>query len=296
MAEPILEVRNLKQHFQVNSKFTVKALDGISFTIEDGEIFALVGESGSGKSTAAKTIMGVYPPTDGEIFFHGRDITDGKGRRENKDLLHKKLSIIFQDSAAALNQRMTVEKIIGEPLQIHHVYKDKKALNERIDELLQLVGLNETYRKKYPSELSGGQRQRVAIARSISMQPELVIADEPIAALDVSIQAQIINLFKHLQAEHRFSFLLIAHDLSIVRFISDRVGVLYHGKLVELGKTKQIFETPCHPYTKSLLSAVPKPDPLGERNKKLVEFDAASFTGEGEIQEVAPGHFILTSP
>lgn len=296
MAEPILEVRNLKQHFQVNSKFTVKALDGISFTIEDGEIFALVGESGSGKSTAAKTIMGVYPPTDGEIFFHGRDITDGKGRRENKDLLHKKLSIIFQDSAAALNQRMTVEKIIGEPLQIHHVYKDKKALNERIDELLQLVGLNETYRKKYPSELSGGQRQRVAIARSISMQPELVIADEPIAALDVSIQAQIINLFKHLQAEHRFSFLLIAHDLSIVRFISDRVGVLYHGKLVELGKTKQIFETPCHPYTKFLLSAVPKPDPLGERNKKLVEFDAASFTGEGEMQEVAPGHFILTSP
>ena len=280
MAESILEVRNLKQHFQVNSKFTVKALDGISFTIEDGEIFALVGESGSGKSTAAKTIMGVYPPTDGEIFFHGRDITDGKGRRENKDLLHKKLSIIFQDSAAALNQRMTVEKIIGEPLQIHHVYKDKNALNERIDELLQLVGLNETYRKKYPSELSGGQRQRVAIARSISMQPELVIADEPIAALDVSIQAQIINLFKHLQAEHRFSFLLIAHDLSIVRFISDRVGVLYHGKLVELGKTKQIFETPCHPYTKFLLSAVPKPDPLGE----------------GEMQEVAPGHFILTSP
>lgn len=195
-----------------------------------------------------------------------------------------------------MNQRMTVEKIIGEPLQIHHVYKDKNALNERIDELLQLVGLNETYRKKYPSELSGGQRQRVAIARSISMQPELVIADEPIAALDVSIQAQIINLFKHLQAEHRFSFLLIAHDLSIVRFISDRVGVLYHGKLVELGKTKQIFETPCHPYTKSLLSAVPKPDPLGERNKKLVEFDAASFTGEGEMQEVAPGHFILTSP
>lgn len=267
MAEPIFEVRNLKQHFQVNSKFTVKALDGISFTIEDGEIFALVGESGSGKSTAAKTIMGVYPPTDGEIFFHGRDITDGKGRRENKDLLHKKLSIIFQDSAAALNQRMTVEKIIGEPLQIHHVYKDKKALNERIDELLQLVGLNETYRKKYPSEMSGGQRQRVAIVRSISMQPE-----------------------------HRFSFLLIAYDLSIVRFISDRVGVLYHGKLVELGKTKQIFETPCHPYTKSLLSAVPKPDPLGERNKKLVEFDAASFTGEGELQEVAPGHFILTSP
>lgn len=293
MSEPVLKICNLKQHFRINSRFTVKALDGISFTIEDGEIFALVGESGSGKSTAARTIMGLYPPTEGEIYFHGKDISDAKGRRQNADLIHKKMSIIFQDSAAALNQRMTVGKIIAEPLQIHRVFKDRQAMKDRIDELLNMVGLDETFRNKYPSEISGGQRQRVAIARSISMHPDLLIADEPIAALDVSIQAQIINLFKRLQEENKFSFLFIAHDLSVVRFISDKVGVLYRGNLVELASTKQLFDNPIHPYTQSLLSAVPTPDPAKERNKDLLEFDSASFTGEGTMQEYEPGHYYL---
>lgn len=293
MIKPILEVRNLKQYFQINSHFTVKAVDDISFTIHNGEIFALVGESGSGKSTVARTLMGIYPPTEGEIFFKGQDVTDRKERRQHQNDLHRNMQIIFQDSAAALNQRMTVEKIVKEPLVVNHIFKNRKELDSRITELLQLVGLNETYRQKYPPEISGGQRQRVAIARSIALQPDLIIADEPIAALDVSIQAQIVNLFKHLQAEHHFSFLLIAHDLSIVRFISDRVGVLYRGKLVEVAPTKILFENPQHDYTKSLLSAVPVPDPFVEKNKKILDFDSAAFTGEGGMQEIEPGHFVL---
>lgn len=293
MSEAILEVRNLKQHFRINSHFTVKAVDGISFSIQKNEIFALVGESGSGKSTIARSLIGVYPPTDGEIYFHGKNITDRTSRRKNAELVHRKMQIIFQDSAAALNQRMTVEKIIKEPLTVNRIYKDKKQLEAYVDKLLEQVGLNAAYRKKYPPEISGGQRQRVAIARSIALEPDLVIADEPIASLDVSIQAQIINLFKHLQTKHHFSFLFIAHDLSIVRHISDRVGVLYHGKLVEIAPTEELFENPIHPYTKSLLSAVPTPNPRREKNKILVPFDGAFFTGEGEMQEISPEHFVL---
>ena len=203
------------------------------------------------------------------------------------------MQIIFQDSSAALNQRMTVEKIIKEPLTVNHIYKDKKQLESRVDELLEQVGLNATYRKKNPPEISGGQRQRVAIARCIALQPDFVIADEPIASLDVSIQAQIINLFKHLQTKHQFSFLFIAHDLAIVRYISDKIGVLYHGKLVEVAPTEELFENPIHPYTKSLLSAVPTPDPRKEKNKVLVPFDGTSFTGQGEMKEISPEHFVL---
>lgn len=295
MANPVLKVRNLKQHFRINAHYTVKAVDGISFDINQGEIFALVGESGSGKSTAAKTIMGVYPPTDGQISFLGHDITDRKRRRQNADLLHKKMTIIFQDSAAALNQRMTVERIISEPLVVNRVYREKKDLENRVDELLEMVGLNTTCRKKYPSEISGGQRQRVAIARSLSMKPALIIADEPVASLDVSIQAQILNLFQELQKERGFSFLFIAHDLSVVRHICDRVGVMLRGRLVETGSTEAIFDDPLHPYTKCLLSAMPAADPVYERNKKFFEYDPEKMPEKGRLQETESGHFIYAS-
>ncbi len=293
MTTPVLEVSHLRQYFRVHSRFTVKAVDDISFSVQPGEIFALVGESGSGKSTVAKTVMGLYAPTDGEIAFQGHDITHAAGRRAHSGLLHRKMQIIFQDSAAALNPRMTVGQIILEPLKVNRIFREKKELVRRLDELLELVGLNRTLCQKTPPEISGGQRQRVAIARSIALQPDLLIADEPIAALDVSIQAQIVNLFQHLQAEHGFAFLFIAHDLAIVRFLSDRVGVLYHGKLVECAPTEELFRNPLHPYTRSLLSAVPKPDPIAERNKVLLEFDRSTFPGKGEWKEVSPGHFLL---
>lgn len=290
--QPILKVDKLKQHFRINSHFVVEAVDGISFDIHEGEIFALVGESGSGKSTVARSVMGFYTPTDGEVYFSGKLISGKKHRRERKDVC-KNMQMIFQDSAAALNPRMTVEKLIEEPMLINHMYKSKDEMSKRIDELLEQVGLNSSYRKKYPSEISGGQRQRVSIARSIALRPKLIIADEPLAALDVSIQAQIVNLFMDLQKECGFAFLFIAHDLSIVKYISNRVGVLYKGKLVEMATTDELFTNPLHPYTKSLISAAPVPDPAVERNKVVLEFRETDFNGAGEMEEVKKGHFVL---
>ncbi len=227
--QPLLEVKGLKQYFKINSHYSVEAVDDISFEVYEGEIFALVGESGSGKSTVARSVMGYYTPTDGEVYFEGQLISDKRKMRHKQESLHRDLQIIFQDCAAALNPRMTVEEIIEEPIRVNHVYKSRQELDTRVEELLEQVGLNGTFRKKYPSEISGGQRQRVAIARSIALNPKLLIADEPLASLDVSIQAQIVSLFKRLQKEFGFAFLFIAHDLSIVKFISDRVGVLYRG-------------------------------------------------------------------
>lgn len=290
--QPILKVDKLKQHFRINSHFVVEAVDGISFDIHEGEIFALVGESGSGKSTVARSVMGFYTPTDGEVYFSGKLISGKKHRRERKDVC-KNMQMIFQDSAAALNPRMTVEKLIEEPMLINHMYKSKDEMSKRIDELLEQVGLNSSYRKKYPSEISGGQRQRVSIARSIALRPKLIIADEPLAALDVSIQAQIVNLFMDLQKKCGFAFLFIAHDLSIVKYISNRVGVLYKGKLVEMATTDELFTNPLHPYTKSLISAAPVPDPAVERNKVVLEFRETDFNGAGEMEEVKKGHFVL---
>lgn len=290
---PILEVRNLVQDFHINRNFTVQAVSGITFTVGKGEVFGLVGETGSGKSTVARSVIGVNRLTSGKIFFKGSEISDKAVYCQHKADLQKNMQIIFQDSAAALNPQMTVEQIIGEPLEINRLCKTKEELDRIIYENLQQVGLSEIYRDKYPGELSGGQRQRVAIARSIAIHPDLIIADEPIGSLDISIQAQIVTLFQELQKKHRFSFLFIAHDLSIIRFISDRIAVMLKGKIVEMAETEELFAHPLHPYTKSLISSVPTPDPRYERTKKIVEYDTSTFTGEGEFKEVSNGHYLL---
>lgn len=289
----ILRVDGLHEHFKISRTMTIKAVDGVSFTIQKGEVFGLVGESGSGKSTIARTIMGLYPPTGGEVWYKGNRISDRAVYRQNEADIHRSMQIIFQDSAAALNPRMTVEAIISEPLKVNHLYPDKATLREQLLFLLDRVGLDESYLSKYPPELSGGQRQRVAIARGISTDPDLIIADEPVASLDVSIQAQIITLFQHLQQEHQFSFLLIAHDLAVIKFISSRVGVMLHGRLVELAPTKELFANPLHPYTKALLSAMPVPDPRFEKNRKRVDYDPALLADCRVMQEVSTGHFVL---
>lgn len=288
----VLDVRNLRQDFNVKKNFTINAVNDVTFQVRKGEIFGLVGETGSGKSTLARTIMGMYQSTAGEITFKGNAISDKQTYRKHKEDIQRNMQIIFQDSAAALNPRMTVEKIISEPLEVNKIIDRKDELQKRIDELMMSVGLDLSYKSKYPSEISGGQRQRVAIARSISLNPELIIADEPVASLDVSIQAQIINLFQHLQKERGFTFLCIAHDLSIIRFISNRVGVMLHGKLMELAPTKELFENPIHPYTKALISAIPVPDPIYEKNKKILTYDKEHFKLDGEMVEVSPDHFV----
>lgn len=290
--DSILDVHHLKQHFHVNKNLTIKAVDDVSFQIRKGEIFGLVGETGSGKSTIARTVMGIHPATGGEIYFKGNMISTKKGFQQNKKDIQRNMQTIFQDSAAALNPRMTVEKIIAEPLKINRIIIGKKELEKKIDSLLLEVGLDSSLKSKYPGEISGGQRQRVAIARCIGMNPDLIIADEPIASLDISIQAQIVTLFQNLQKKHGFTFLFIAHDLSIIRFISDKVGVMLNGKMMEMAPTKELFENPLHPYTKALLSAVPVPDPIYERNKKILTYDANSIQLDGQMIEVSPGHFV----
>ena len=231
MAETIVEVRNLKQHFRINSHFTVKAVDGISFSILKNEIFALVGESGSGKSTVARSLIGAYPPTDGEIYFYGKDITDRANRRKHSELLHRNMQIIFQDSSAALNQRMTVEKIIKEPLTVNHIYKDKKQLESRVDELLEQVGLNATYRKKYPPEISGGQRQRVAIARALINEPKILLADEPTGNLDANNAWEIMKLLDEIN-KRGTTVLVVSHNMEIVEAMKKRVITLQQGHVV----------------------------------------------------------------
>ena len=255
-AEYIIEAKHLKQYFKINRRLTIKAVDDVSFAIRRGEIFGLVGETGCGKSTIARLLSGIYRPTGGEVLYHGQ------GR----------IQMIFQDNAAALNPRMTIRRIIEEPLRITGKLKAGAGHEAHLQQMMADVGLSEDLLDKLPSELSGGQRQRVAIARSLMVDPELIIADEPVAFLDISIQAQIINLFQHLQRLHGFSFLFIAHDLSVVEYISDRVGVMLKGKLVETAPTRELFANPQHPYTKALLSAIHVPDPDIERSKKIIYY------------------------
>ena len=294
MKNPVLlSVRNYKQHFPINKSLTVHAVNGISFDLRKGEIFGLVGESGCGKSTVARAIMGIYTPTEGEIYFKDFLISEKRSYREHKKDIQRNMQVIFQDSAAALNPRMKVADIIAEPLVINRVYPDKVRLRAEVDKLLTLVGLDTSYGNKFPAEISGGQRQRVAIARSIAVNPELIVADEPVASLDVSIQAQIVSLFQHLQRQHGFTFLFIAHDLSMVRYLCDRVGVMYRGKLVECAPAEELFQHPLHGYTRALLSAIPLPDPIRERARKLAPFDEADFHPDGRLVEAAPGHFVL---
>ena len=276
-----------------NEKVTKVAVDDVSFQMKKGEIFGLVGESGSGKSTVARCIMNVCKPTAGKILYNGIDVCDKAQFRKHHKMLEADRQIIFQDSTSSLNQRMTVADIIAEPMSIHHIKPPRGSLRAEAEFQLSYVGMDASYLDKYPTELSGGQRQRVAIARALSMEPELLVADEPIASLDVSIQAQIINLLRHCNREHGCSMLFIAHDLSMVEYLCDRVGVMYHGKLVEVAPTAELYANPQHPYTKALLSAIPIPDPIAERNRKRMDFDEVTFDRDGVLTEVAPGHFVL---
>lgn len=292
--EILLDVQHLTHVFPLTKKLAVKAVDDVSFQLRRGEILGLVGESGSGKSTVARCIMNIYKPYGGKIIYQGIDTCDPRAFRANRKLLQTSRQLIFQDTGSSLNQHMKVCDIIAEPLRIHHITTPRGSAREEAKFQMHYVGLDPEYLDKYPAELSGGQRQRVAIARALAMEPELLVADEPIASLDVSIQAQIVNLFRHLQQEHGFSFLFIAHDLAMVEFLCDRVGVMYHGRLVELATTRALFDRPLHPYTQALLSAIPVPDPRIERNRVLPDFSPESFPLTGELREAEPGHFVLT--
>lgn len=260
-AEVLLDVRHLNHAFSLSRKLAVKAVDDVSFQLRKGEIFGLVGESGSGKSTVARCIMNLYHNGSGGVYYNGIPLHDRKAYRKMRRQIRQNIQIIFQDSTSSLNPRMKVKDIITEPLVINHIRPKRGTYREEAAFQMKYVGLDESFMDKFPGELSGGQRQRVAIARAVIMEPELLIADEPIASLDVSIQAQIVNLFRHLQEEHGFTFLFIAHDLSMVEYLCDRVGVMYHGKLVEAGLTEDVFAQPKHSYTKRLMESIPIPEP-----------------------------------
>ncbi len=367
---PILSVRNLKTHFKSGvgrNKLVVKAVDGVSFDIKKGEVFGLVGESGCGKTTTGRTIMRLYTPTDGEVYFKGKRITAGiegpkneiadvkadykdqvkllqdehsekgsnesvkkeldskiealkkernekidklkadivkrkdDGRKDVKDKevkeLLKKMQMIFQDPVASLNPRMTVKEIIAEGLRIGGE-KDNKVIKEKVEKVLETVGLLPEHATRYPHEFSGGQRQRIGVARALVINPEMIIADEPISALDVSIQAQVINLLNDLRDELGLTILFIAHDLSVVQYFSDRIAVMYFGKLVELTTSEELFKNPLHPYTRSLLSAVPVPDPDFEKTRKRIKYDPSMHDyseDKPELHEIKKGHFIYAN-
>ena len=271
MNQPLLEVKDLKQYFNINvgglKTKPLKAVDGVSFSINKGETLGLVGESGCGKTTVGRTILHLYKPTAGEIWYNGKQIVTKQDIQE----FRKKATMVFQDPYSSLNPRMTVADIIGEPLDVHKLYSNKAERQERILELMSHVGLNSEHAARYAHEFSGGQRQRIGIARALAVNPDFIVCDEPVSALDVSIQAQVINMFDDLQDKLGLTYLFIAHDLLVVRHISDRIAVMYLGKMVELADAKTIYERPLHPYSKSLLSAVPVPDPVVARaNKRIV--------------------------
>ncbi len=298
MAEKLIEIKNLKQYFNVGKPNMVKAVDGVTFDIYKGETLGLVGESGCGKSTTGRTIIRLYEATGGQILFNGKNITGKLSKSEEKQL-NRKMQMIFQDPYASLNPRMTVADIIAEGIDIHGLAKSKKERMERIYELLETVGLNKEHANRYPHEFSGGQRQRIGIARALAVKPEFIIADEPISALDVSIQAQIVNLLKRLQRERGLTYLFIAHDLSMVKYISDRIAVMYYGKIVELASSDELYQCPIHPYTKSLLSAIPLPDPDYERKRVREIYDPSKHGYDPdeklELREITPNHFVLCS-
>lgn len=273
MSDAVLKVENLKVHFPVKGglftkKQVVKAVDGVSFEIYPRETFGLVGESGCGKSTTGRAIVKLYEPTSGTVYYHGEDVTKIKGSHLAE--FRRNVQMIFQDPYASLNPRITVGEIIREPMDIHHIFNTKEEREQRVRELLDIVGLKPDHIRRYPHEFSGGQRQRIGIARTLALNPQFIVCDEPISALDVSIQAQVINLLEHIQKEMGISYLFIAHDLSMVKHISDRIGVMYLGNLVEIGDSDDVYHRPLHPYTQALLSAVPIPDPRVAREKKRI--------------------------
>ena len=272
---PLLTVDHLKQYFKVSGSFTVKAVEDVSFKIYPGETYGLVGESGSGKSTIGRSIIRLYDPTAGEIRFNGLDIS-GKMSKADSQTLRTQMQMIFQDPMASLNPRKKVEDIIGEGLDIHHKCKNKEERDELVKAILAKVGLAPEHATRYPHQFSGGPRPRIGIARALILSPKLIIADECISALDVSIQAQVVNLMKDIQQETGTAYLFIAYDLSMVKYISDRIGVLHLGHLLETGTTDEIFENPIHPYTKSLLSAIPTPNPIVEKTRSAESYDYAT--------------------
>jgi len=280
--DALVQVRGLKMHFPITQGVVVqrqvgavKAVDGLNFDIFRGETLGLVGESGCGKTTTGRSVLQLYRPTAGSVLFQGQELTKLKGDKLRR--MRRQMQMIFQDPYASLNPRMTVGDIIGEPLQVHDILKGQ-ARRDRVQDLLRTVGLNPYFVNRYPHEFSGGQRQRIGVARALAVQPEFIVCDEPISALDVSIQAQIINLLEDLQAKFNLTYLFIAHDLSVVRHISDRIAVMYLGKIAELTGRKELYDNPLHPYTRALLSAVPIPDPLVEeqRRRMVLEGDVPS--------------------
>ena len=306
--EILLDVRHLTHVFPLTKKIAVKAVDDVSFQLRRGEIFGLVGESGSGKSTAARCVMNIYRPYGGSILYKGIDTCDPRAFRANRRMLQTTRQLIFQDSNSSLNQRMTVCDIISEPLKLQKITPPRGSLRAEAEFQMYYVGLDAGCLDKYPAELSGGQRQALTLLMATLQKPRILLLDEhtaaldpqtaakvlePVASLDVSIQAQIVNLFKHLQQEHGFSFLFIAHDLAMVEFLCDRVGVMYRGRLVETAPTAELFAHPRHPYTQALLSAIPVPDPRRERNRRLLEFHGESLSLAGALAEVSPQHFVL---
>ena len=291
--EVVLSVKNLDVVF-TQRKQAFKAVDNVSFDIYKGETFSLVGESGSGKTTIGRAIVRINPCSAVEILYKGKRISGKLKRKDDRDVV-RKIQMIFQDPAASLNERATIEYIISEGLYNFHLYKDEKDRIQKVENVIREVGLLPEHLTRYPHEFSGGQRQRVGLARSIVMEPEFIIADEPISALDVSIRAQVLNLLKKFQKERGLSYLFIAHDLSIVRFISDRIAVIHKGKIVEIAETTELFEYPLHPYTKSLMSAIPVPDPIIEKSKKLYIYDPSIHdysVDKPEMVDLGNGHFI----
>ena len=280
MADKLLEVKNLKKYFPVKAGIIkrtvahVKAVDDISFYVNEGETLGLVGESGCGKSTTGRTILRLLEATSGEVLFEGRDVMSLNKSQLRE--IRRDMQIIFQDPYASLNPRMTVANIVGEPLDIHKLAKNKKDRNNKVKEILENVGLGAEYMNRYPHEFSGGQRQRIGVARALAVDPKLIIADEPVSALDVSVQAQVVNLMQDLQKEFGLTYLFIAHDLSVVKHISDRVAVMYLGKIVELADKKELFKNPIHPYTQSLLSAIPEADPKKKKDRIILKGDVPS--------------------
>ena len=313
----LLEVKDLKKHFRVGRGATLKAVDGISLEIEKGETVGLVGESGCGKTTAGRVLVRLYEPSDGDVIFEGKSVHEARG--EEGKVLNRKMQMIFQDPQASLNPRMIVGDIVAEGLDIHNLVDSRKERLDRVHELLETVGLNREHANRYPHECSGGQRQRIGVARALAVDPEFIVADEPVSALDVSIQAQVINLMRRLQEERGLTYLFISHDLSVVKYISDRVGVMYLGQLVELADSDELYENPLHPYTRALLSAVPVPDPDYETERERIVLAGdlpspvnppsgcrfrtrcpqaveAAAEVEPEWREIKPGHWVQACP